>query len=184
MLKPGAKRAATADQNNTCIIKEAARMLTPEDGRGKMTSNTGIYIFECGDRVHYVSGSHGVSENNPLKNSSEECAGTIILLNNGAGDCCIDVEWDNGITNSYSRNDIILMEAEIGPENPNMAFKQRKRKDTSTKNLPGFGSTIYGTVTGRLYSTEAGTVDSRLRRAPDNTDEEYEHTYKKWKVKG
>jgi len=84
--------------------------------------------YVVGDRVHYVSGSHGASRNNPLKGTGYECAGTVIRDKSTIGDYPLEVMWDNGKLNTYKYQDMAYAEGPVGPTNPNVAFCARKRR--------------------------------------------------------
>jgi len=82
--------------------------------------------FRNGDRVFYVSGTHGVSSNNPLKGTLRELAGTVVEDDNG--DFALRVRWDNGEHNTYQHKDMAYADDFESSDiiNPNRAFKMRK----------------------------------------------------------
>jgi len=81
--------------------------------------------MEEGDRVYYVSGIYSASNSNPLKGTVFECQGTITrAFTYGYA----DVTWDNGRVNSYTDNDLKIVGSKLSRNNPNTAFKSRKRR--------------------------------------------------------
>ena len=82
--------------------------------------------FGNGDRVMYVSGSHGTSTNNPLAGSYCECVGVVTSISQFRETLfTIHVEWDNGTGNTYNESDLVLV-ADGGEINPNIAFRSNK----------------------------------------------------------
>ena len=79
--------------------------------------------FHLGDRVYYVSGCYSIGDSNPLKRTIFECQGTISRVYPSAQ---VDVEWDNGATNSYMCKDLEFAESNLNHSNPNTAFRSRK----------------------------------------------------------
>lgn len=80
--------------------------------------------FQKGDRVRYISGRHWLGPGNPLIGSKYECEGTVTYLRLGR----ISVGWDNGTKNFYGEDDLELAEHKLGHNNPNAAFRSRKRR--------------------------------------------------------
>lgn len=65
--------------------------------------------FKEGDRVIYVSGEYGDGESNPLKGTKFECGGYVREIKYNS----VYVNWDNGSSNTYKFNDLILEKRKI-----------------------------------------------------------------------
>lgn len=84
-------------------------------------------IFRPGDKVHYVSGNHGATRNNPLMNSKYECTGIVTRVRASlGGSFTISVDWDNGSRNSYIPSDL-QPASDNGSLNPNLSFLMKKQ---------------------------------------------------------
>jgi len=59
-----------------------------------------------GDRVIYVSNTHGVSDSNPLY-KKYKVVGTVVEMYEYI-DPCLYVKWDNGFENRYYPDDVEL----------------------------------------------------------------------------
>jgi len=60
-----------------------------------------------GDRVIYVSNTHGVSDSNPLY-KKYKVVGTVVEIYEYIGLRRLYVKWDNGFVNSYYPDDVEL----------------------------------------------------------------------------
>lgn len=73
---------------------------------------TNIRTLRKGDKVIYVSGSHGDAHNNPLWGG--ECGqikGTVVdLPKKSESSEWVKVKWDNGSFNSYQNRDLAYAE--------------------------------------------------------------------------
>lgn len=84
--------------------------------------------FCKGDRVCYTSGRHCVGPANPVVGSEHECPGTIMSIGGGPLHEQISVAWDNGTRNYYMTKDLELVGSNLDSDDPNIAFRFRKRR--------------------------------------------------------
>ena len=83
--------------------------------------------FKLGDRVFYVSGRHGVAENNPLRGSNIEHPGTVVIDDKNGFP--LKVLWDNNCSNTYEHSDLAYADefSSSSAINPNRAFRMKKK---------------------------------------------------------
>ena len=83
-------------------------------------------IVEVGKtRVILTSDRHGQSTSDPLYGSRHQCLGTVVQYSSISGEP-LEVEWDNGHTNTYHNKDLQFFRDEEFKSNPNFTFKHRK----------------------------------------------------------